>query len=231
MAAVSILQNMNIRCAIFGSMGCRMFGNPRPPNDVDVLLLPPPGNESTQEDFKTAIVARDPVHFFLKNAKDPKATYKVLYYRLDNTSKKETSKVDILLPGVMHLPALSMEKIVWQRRGENVLPVVPFAVLLLQKLQGWDDHRTATENRYIKKAPVDVTDLTNMLQMRHVYPLVVSRPWSDRTLFSEEFEQRSRERVIDFCAQYPQHKEIWQRLGFETEEEDALYTGILRLAI
>lgn len=31
-ATVSTLQELGIPCALFGSMGCRMFGNPRPPN-------------------------------------------------------------------------------------------------------------------------------------------------------------------------------------------------------
>lgn len=184
-----------------------------------MLLLPPAGDLSTQEDLKAAIVAHDPIHFYLRDAKDPEATYKVLYYRLDEASTtKQGCKVDILLPGVMHLPALPRARIVWQKRGEYVLPVVPFAVLLLQKLQGWDDHRTATEARYVEKAPIDVADLANMLRMpRHVQPLTVSRPWADRALFSEEFEQLSSERVQEFCEEFPQHKRAWQLLGFETE--------------
>jgi hypothetical protein len=189
-----------------------------------MLLLPPPEDLSTQEDLKAAIVAKDPVHFFLKDPKDPKATYKVLYYRPEESaSYKQSSKVDILLPGIMHLPALSPQRILWQKRGEYILPVVPFSVLLLQKLQGWDDHRKATEKRYLGKAPVDVKDLQNLLQMRnHIEPLKVLRPWSDRTLFSEEFEQLSRERVAEFCVAFPDQLWVWHQLGFDTEMTSAL---------
>ena len=49
--------------------------------------------------------------------------------------RRFSSKVDILLPGVMHLPALPTSMIT----RISSLPLVPFPVLLLQKLQGWAD--------------------------------------------------------------------------------------------
>jgi hypothetical protein len=182
-------------------------------------VLPPPQSTLTQEDIKEAIVAADPDRFILKATRDPTATYRVLYYSVStSTAPSSSSKVDILLPGVMHLPALPTSLITWK----NELPLVPFSVLILQKLQGWDDHRNAVEDRYIKKAPVDAQDLgcligggsgRNVAVLREVKQ---TRPWSDRILFGEEFERLSRERVISFCEEFPRLVHVFKNLGFAT---------------
>lgn len=102
------------------------------------------------------------------------------------------------------------------------MPLVPYSVLVLQKLQGWDDHRNATEERYVQKAPADKKDLEWLIggggrrNAAVLRELKQSRPWSDRTLFSEEFERLSRERVIRFCEAFPQHANVFKNLGFAT---------------
>jgi hypothetical protein len=183
-------------------------------------VLPSTGSTHTQEDIKEAIVSADPEHFVLKAPRDPAATYRVLYFCLSisSTSKSSSSKVDILLPGVMHLPALSASLIEW--KGQ--LPVVPLSVLILQKLQGWDDHRKAEEERYTQKAPVDAKDLAWLIgggggkNARVLIYLKKRRPWNDRALFSEEFEGLSRQRVISFCEAFPEHVKVFRDLGFVT---------------
>jgi hypothetical protein len=184
-------------------------------------VLPPTHVTLVQEDIKDAIVAADPDHFILKAASDPTATYRVLYYSLSNsTARSNSSKVDILLPGVMHLPALPTSLIAW--KGE--LPLVPFSVLILQKLQGWDDHRNAVEDKYTRKAPLDAQDLAYLIgstsSRRNAVvlgELKQTRPWSNRILFSEEFERLSRDRVISFCGAFPQQAHIFKSLGFATD--------------
>ncbi|KAG6893558.1 hypothetical protein C0992_009524 [Termitomyces sp. T32_za158] len=103
---------------------------------------------------------------------------------------------------------------------EPKVPVLPFNVLLLQKLQAWDDHRRAEELRFKKKAPVDVEDLEWMLSFAvpkylRLDPRRSAAVWSNRELFDEEFEKRSRERVIEFCKLYPPWTRVWRDLGFE----------------
>jgi hypothetical protein len=188
-------------------------------------VLPSPESSYTQEDIKAAIVSADPDHFVLKAARDPAATYRVLYFCLSastsaSTARSCSSKVDILLPGVMHLPALPTSLIEWK----NELPVIPFSVLILQKLQGWDDHRNAVEERYTEKAPVDAKDLAWLIggggrNAAVLRDLKERRPWNDRTFFSEEFERLSRDRVISFCEAYPQHINVFRNLGFATARE------------
>jgi hypothetical protein len=140
--------------------------------------------------------------------------------------RRFSSKVDILLPGVMHLPALP----VFMITQLSYLPLVPFPVLLLHKLQGWADHCMATEARYRAKIGVDARDLKWCLDQRNVqrhlmkYVRYRSSPslkerfkeiWSDRTMFSEEFEALSRVRVSQFCDVYTGLRDVWKAIGFE----------------
>ena len=142
------------------------------------------------------------------------------------TPRRLSTKVDILLPGVMHLPALPTSMITQYLS----LPLVPFPVLLLQKLQGWSDHCAATEARYRAKINVDAQDLEWCLNwgnvkrnlLKHVINISnASRKerwkaiWSDRRMFSEEFEELSRVRVGEFCKVHTGLREAWKAIGFD----------------
>ena len=162
----------------------------------------------------------DKKRFKLRRSATRLATYKILYYHLryydtaHGILEKNQCKVDILIPGIMHLPALTDVHITWN----GGLPNVPFAVLLLHKLQGWDDHRHMhSEPKKYAKRLVDAQDLQLLLEMReHVEPLEASRPWSDRALFSEEFEALCLPRVRDFITLYPAAREGFRLLGLLT---------------
>ena len=75
--------------------------------------------------------------FYTMPSVDPSATYRKLYYRLPAPEGRFRScKVDILVPGTLSIPKLS------RRRIERIrgIPVLPFCVLLILKIQGWRDH-------------------------------------------------------------------------------------------
>jgi hypothetical protein len=210
-ATIEVLQDLGCACAIFSSFACKLYDNNQIPNVGPFYLSPnlhhrnwccinliehqhpgasTPQSALTQEDIKEAIIAANPDCFILKAAHNPTATYCVLYYSVStSTAPPPPSKVDILLPGMMHLPSLPALLITWK----NELPLVPFSVLILQKLQGWNNHQNAVEDKYIKKAPVGAQDLgcliggsgRNVAVLREVKQ---TRPWSDRIIFSEEFK-------------------------------------------
>ena len=95
--------------------------------------------------------------------------------------------------------------------------MIPFSLLLLQKLQGWDDHRKLrwTYPKKYAKATIDARDLHQLLMLeQHVAPLRVSQPWNDSSLFTEEFMILSRQRVRDFCDSFPACKLDFELLGF-----------------
>ena len=230
---VDILHKIHVECAIFGSLGCHLYGNERSPNvhprffiassfdsfvfqDIDLLALPPTGIHITVEWLKRAIVKLDSENFCLELPKDPKATFRILYFIVDdkfapaNTFHKNKCKIDILFPNTLHLPSLPKNEIKWQ----HGLPIIPFSVLLLQKLQGWDDHRKMAEHYKYEKQFTDASDVQNLLKLEHVVSLRFSQPWSDRRFFCDEFQALSIQRVKDFCREYPTSKEEWVRLGF-----------------
>ncbi|TFK31924.1 hypothetical protein BDQ12DRAFT_591048, partial [Crucibulum laeve] len=87
----------------------------------------------------------------------PIATYRILYYHSEYLGLG--SKVDILTPGTMLFPPV-MEKDVALR---SEIPPVPFPMLLLHKLQGWDDHRLAKEKYKRDKMAQDAKDIVRLL--------------------------------------------------------------------
>ncbi|CAA7263428.1 unnamed protein product [Cyclocybe aegerita] len=213
---VDILHSLGVGCALFGSLASHLYGNQRYPQDVDMLTFPPSESMMTQESLKEAIVANDS-QFFLKDAKDPQATYRVLYFQVDEdfapkrTFRSNRCKVDILIPGTMHLPALSPDMI----QVRNTLPVIPYSLLLLHKVQAWDDHRKMTDEPHkYEKHTIDAKDVLNLLKSEHVVPLRQNRPWADRTLFSEEFYGLSRQRVREFYVAHPRSMQEFINLGF-----------------
>ena len=125
--------------------------------------------------------------------------------------------MNILTPGMMSLPDLcptfSRNHITTIHR----IPLVPFSLLLLHKLQGWHDHFHATDGYERRKRIQDANDVQRLLKMtERISELQETRPWDDEVLFCEAFREISKERVKEYCKMYPKTVEIWQSLGFET---------------
>lgn len=179
-------------------------------------MFPGPEAPFDAEKVKQDIAEMDPVHFRLESPRDPTATYRVLYFAVDegmappHTFHKNKCKIDVLVPPLLHLPCLSAAEI--KHRGE--LPVVPFPLLLLQKLQGWDDHRRMKEYYKFEKHVTDAVDVQCLLELEHVVSLRFARPWNNSALFSPKFMHLSRQRIRDFSHIYPESAAEWIRLGF-----------------
>lgn len=209
-AAVCTLWSLGYSAAIFGGLACSLYGIERPPQDADILVLPgymwyAPDPES----LKRALVSMDPVHFYARASKNPGATYRVLYYRRPEPGGF-TCKVDILLPGILHLPALAPAQIIWIEG----LPVIPFALLLLQKLQAYDDHQRSLERHHFVRWEKDKADIDELLGIQaRVREVMDERPWADRGLFSDEFMALSARRVEDYATRY-ECRAQWRDLGF-----------------
>ncbi|KAM6501388.1 hypothetical protein JOM56_004402 [Amanita muscaria] len=220
-AAVSVttvLQNLGIHCALIGGMACSLYGNNRVPKDVDILALPQRSasktlHNITAEELKRLLVHRDPVRFFLRDAQDP--SYKILWYKrpLGIQCSINECKVDIVLPGILHLPNLRLD----QLRVDEIhhLPVIPFSLLLLQKLQAWDDRVNAVEPYKRARQVLDASDVQALLSLPQVVSLRFSRPWNDESLFSKEFQAKTKERVKKYSIAFPTQAQPWRLLGFE----------------
>ncbi|KAL1658920.1 hypothetical protein GGF50DRAFT_131406 [Schizophyllum commune] len=156
---------------------------------------------------QAALVSRDPAHFFSKPGRAPGATYRVLHYR-SAKSGGWSIKVDILLPGILHLPALPEARIVWIAG----FPVIPFPLLLLQKLQAYDDHVNAEAQHHFVQWLKDRDDIQALLDLRGE---IEEWPWHDKVALSDEFLALSFRRVTDFAAKFPWSRAAWEELGFD----------------
>ncbi|KAF8167180.1 hypothetical protein B0H34DRAFT_791941 [Crassisporium funariophilum] len=233
----AIFEAHNMRCAVFGSLAAKLYGSPRCPKDVDILVCPEPSfntdSDSSQSDsepdysapsLKSLILLSNSRNFYLKLPRDPTATYRILWYRQSYLGPE--CKVDILTPGTMYLPHLMAKHILHIDGGIEKelavlspgIPVVPFSLLLLHKLQGWDDHRKAEESFKSKKQVQDAADIKKLMSLRqHVEKLKKEEPWNDEELFSLEFQRLSRERIQDYCKTFPDRAQDWKSLGFATQ--------------
>ncbi|KAI4294719.1 hypothetical protein K525DRAFT_211966, partial [Schizophyllum commune Loenen D] len=153
------------------------------------------------------LVARDPAHFFSKPGRAPGASYRVLYYGSPRI-RSWSIKVDILLPGILHLPALPEERIVWIAG----FPVIPFPLLLLHKLQAYDDHINAEAQHHFVQWQKDRDDIEALLDLRGY---IEEWPWHDQAVFSEEYLALSSRRVTDFAAKFTYSRAAWEELGFD----------------
>ncbi|KAG7451909.1 uncharacterized protein BT62DRAFT_882041 [Guyanagaster necrorhizus] len=210
---VRLLRGSGYSCAIFGSAACYLYGNERLPNDVDILV----SSLVEAEVIKGSLVNQDPLHFHLKKAKTPGATYKVLWYcyhqDIGGRIMTRESKVDIVMAGTMMLPFLSSGSIIMQ----GALPLVPLEVLLLHKLQGWYDHMTAPELHKQRKQTTDVADIRRTLKIVLQSVTRTKRSWARVALsfFQEEFQRLTTDRVKLFCSMFVDCKNDWYQLGFE----------------
>jgi hypothetical protein len=164
----------------------------------------------SQEWFKDIITSTNPELFFLKNSINPLATYRILWYGRRNFGPK--CKIDILVPGTLHLPLLSPSHISWI----SGFPLAPFSLLLLHKLQAWSDHREAIESFKRQKQYMDAADVGRLMDLDAAVDLRSSRPWKDEELFDKEFQRLSKARVKLYCSNFPDRAEGWRLLGFQT---------------
>jgi hypothetical protein len=115
-------------------------------------------------------------------------------------------KVDLLQPGIMTIPYFPPSDISWLGHGTGI-PVAPFEVVLLIKLQGWDDHRQSPEFRYNNKQHSDVDHIYELLQ------LIPETFYFDD--MPDDFMRAAQERVFDFVRDFPDTKPSWKDLGFK----------------
>ena len=200
--------------------------------DVDLLVSPAIKDASASDsseatvlrtldaaELKDLVLRTNPRNFFLKLPCDPNADYRILWYRQYYHGPE--CKINILVPGTMHLPHLIVTYVVHLRdathSASSIIPAVPFALLLLHKLQGWDDHRKAEEAYKNQKQHQDAADVRRLLALRHESELLAkTQPWDNEELFSEEFRALTRERVKAYCEAFPDRSKEWKALGFET---------------
>ncbi|KAG8704434.1 hypothetical protein FRC11_009890 [Ceratobasidium sp. 423] len=196
--AVRVFEARGVRICAVGGLACKLEGNIRTPNDVDLLVL---DTTSSQEQIKQILVDANP-KFYLIRARDPSATYKVLWYR---TALGIRVKVDLLQPGVMSIPDFSPDLIQYKQYLTHRIPVAPFGLVLLLKLQAWEQHKQSPEERYFTKHHTDARDINYLL------PLAITAGVTCDYLPSD-FRREARRRVRLYVESHPSSKEHWEKI-------------------
>jgi len=205
---IAVLTANQFTCCLFGSVGCLLYGNSRTPNDIDVIVMT---TTYTTEHLK-ALLGRTP-GFYLRPSGKPGETYKILYYRLQPNFlySRRSCKVDILIPGIMNIPLLPSERIVWK----ETLPVLPLLVLLLLKLQGWSDHRASTRSDMQQKQYVDIRDINQLVVVAARSGEHLSRvPWLPDAFLAQGYEHLA----LYLRIVRPAVTSYWREIGFDIVE-------------
>ena len=227
--AVSIYTKQGYACCLFGSTACALYGTTRQPNvskschhsawlriervahikDVDLIVF---ADEDNSERLKRLLTEANSL-FYLVDAKDPAATYKVLWYKLPRIASEaeRRCKVDILLPGPvtdLNIPPVPPAYIE-TREGIPVLPVLP---LLLLKLQGWDDHRNHEAGRMRAKQGSDVRDIRELLAIARRTGVEL-RSENMRWL-PYEYIRKAQDRILEYTMHFPKTEPAWESVGF-----------------
>ena len=227
---IETLKDIGIRdCCFIGGMACKLYtsGDSRQPKvrycgdsekrayirpfadrldqDLDILCLTPyPGGA---EAIKRELCAEDN-RFYTVEARNPNDWWKVLYWHTGRDEPGfERFKIDILVPGVMDLPNIHPDYIVKIDR----LPCAPLALLLLHKLQGWDERRNSRRPDFLAKIPGDVQDIAYLLRIANQRGLNITKP---KPYITDSFRSISYERIIEFSYQHQEYASLWMGLGF-----------------
>jgi len=207
-ATAAALAAHGLNSCLFGSAACSMYGLNRLPNDVDIIVLT---DLYGQEEIKALLVSQDS-KFFLVQSRNRRATYQILYYSLPS---RGFCKVDVLLPGIMDIPAVPRSCITYTRVPG--VPVMPLLAVLLLKLQGWTDHRDSEREDFQEKQYTDVDDIKEILgilrQRDHRAQTLVSQSW-----MPSSFVDAARWRVDEFVEDFPDTTDDWWTLGFECSD-------------
>ena len=94
---------------------------------------------------------------------------------------------------------------------------MPFALLLLHKLQAWDDHSKAEDAHKRAKRFQDAADVKRLMALKVPMRALLTAGhgvWEDKVLFSEEFIELTKERVRSYVDVFPDKAEEWRVLGF-----------------
>jgi len=199
--AIATLTKIGVTACFVGGMACKLYGNNRLPQDLDILCL---GSPWDQEQLKRRLVATNP-SFYTVPAKTPGATYRVLWY--DNDFRR--CKVDLLFPGDMDIPSVPIANIEYPEQGK---PCAPFALVFLLKLQAWAQHRDSAEARFRTKSATDALDLRTMLPIAHAKGFGIRRV---EAYLPPSFVALVAPRVRRFVEEWPDTLDGWRALGFD----------------
>lgn len=176
---------------------------------MDLVVLT---TKYSQEQLKEILISADS-SFYLVPSKDPRATYKVLWYRIGPDYSRyplrsSRCKVDILQPGIMNIPDVPNRHI----KMIKDLPVMPLLLLLFMKLQGWTDHRDSPKDYMRLKKYDDLLDIIQLLDIAKRRGEKIGRGTS---WMPEEFVRAATGRMEEHITHIPVVEAKWKAIGYK----------------
>ena len=155
-----------------------------------------------------AYIANHHHRFSLEEPRTRGATYKKLYFHL-HVGLGFRCKVDILVSGLdspLHIPSIPQRYVAYLGTHADI-PVVPFLVLLILKVQGWRDNLDSNKQ---DKIPRDIEDVNTLLDMTDEKDQRYYYPWLPKW-----FLKHAEELVIRYANEFPETAYSFRELGFD----------------
>jgi len=119
--------------------------------------------------------------------------------------------VDIVIAGQnspLKIPKIPARHI--QHVNDFNIPVLPFLVLLILKVQGWHDHRSSQRTDFLRKVPQDKQDIDELLGMVDDKDHLDQFNWLPRW-----FIDHAQNLVVMYTDRYPNTAAAFYDMGFD----------------
>ena len=139
-------------------------------------------------------------------------TYKKVFYSLSWVPPLRC-KVDIVLAGQnspLKIPKIPTRHIAYV--NDFNIPVLPFLVLLVLKVQGWHDHRSSTRDDFRRKVAQDKQDIDHLLNMVNDADHLDQFTWLPRW-----FVDHAEDLVRKYTERYPSVADSFKDMGFDID--------------
>ncbi|KAF8633076.1 hypothetical protein AX15_001524 [Amanita polypyramis BW_CC] len=203
---VEAIEEGGYTCCLFGSAACSVWGMSRVPGDIDIVVF----GASDPEVIKADLAEQNP-RFYLEDAQDPRNTYKKLFFALCWTPHL-CCKIDILVSGPrssLKIPRIPTHQV--QYVGGFNIPVMPFLVLLILKVQGWCHDRDSRRPDRRAKVPQDECDIDELLSMADDDDNLAEFTWLPRW-----FVDHARNLIEMYVDMHPDTAFAFMCMGFDT---------------
>ena len=158
-----------------------------------------------------AYIADNHDRFSLENSKRRSATHIILYFNF-HWGLGLRCKVDILVSGrdssKLRVPNIPQRYVT--SPNDYDIPVVPFLVLIILKVQGWRDHCKSPRPDFRDKIPQDEEDIPTLLDMTDEDDHRDRHDW-----WPEWFSKRAKRHVIRYTNAFPETACSFRELGFD----------------
>ncbi|KAJ3575238.1 hypothetical protein NP233_g1229 [Leucocoprinus birnbaumii] len=207
--ATSILADAGYSCCLVGSAAGYEHGITRVPNDVDILAM----TDQDPVEPKDLLVSQNSAFYWAKPVTNTQASYRVLWYRLplekSSASLQKSCRIDLFTPGMIHLPRIPRDRIIWSSSG---LPIMPLFPTLMHKIQAWKAHLASTKPWAGVKQANDIHDINDLLRVVEAVDVNLdNQNWLDAWFLEEAVDG-----VRMFTQKHPETARGWLKLGFHS---------------